>query len=102
MKSGKLFSILGVSMVAAGMLATAPASSAAPEATPGTTAVSCGFGSDASAYYYNHCGSGEILIRIDYPFSNSTRCVNPGTSFLQWRTGSYFTNPTNAYYIGSC
>lgn len=87
----------------AGLLASAPASSAGTEAVQGSSALaSCGFRADVSAFYYDHCGAGNVLIQIDYPINNTAKCVGQGTTFLQWRSDNYFTNPTNAFYIGSC
>lgn len=93
MKLGKISSILSVAALSVGgLLVTAPASLAAP----------CGYWEDASAFYYNHCTSGKVRIQIDYPINNTTQCVGPGNTLLQWRSSNPFTNPTNAFYIGSC
>lgn len=67
------------------------------------SAASCGYYEEPAGFYYNHCASsGSVKIQIDYTFGNTTKCVGPGITLLQWRSDSFLSNPTNAFYIGSC
>ena len=66
-------------------------------------AASCGYYEEPAGFYYNHCAaSGRVKIQIDYIIGNTTKCVDPGVTLLQWRSDNPFTNPTNAFYIGGC
>jgi Family of unknown function (DUF6355) len=89
-------------VLAATFATVALAGSGLVTASP-SMAASCGF-TDPGPYnspYYNHCGSNNVMIQIDYPFWNRTKCVGPGITYLDPGSSS-LDRPTNAYYIGGC
>lgn len=79
---------------------------------PSAGASSCGyyreqsvtpFGQSATTHLYNHCGSGNVKIRIDNEAGFNTKCVGPGVTRLGTDTPGFFHNYiTNAYYVGKC
>lgn len=86
----KLRSLLltgALALTAVGFVGAAPAS-AAP----------CGYYNNGLPRY-NHCGSGNVKIRVDNLFGYETWCVGPGVTTLGIPMGN---RVKNAYYIGSC
>ena len=68
-------------------------------------AVACGYtGNHPShdSWYvagYNHCGTGNVKVQIDYFIGNDTKCVGPGLSTFQ---NNAINQISNIFYIGSC
>lgn len=96
--------LAALSLLSGGALVlSAPAANAAvcgwsPLTTPGV-----GGGSDdkdVQKGIYNHCGNGNVKIRVVYHYATKDFCVSPGETTL-------WANPNlgalhNAYYIGGC
>jgi hypothetical protein len=105
----KLKRILSGAMVATCAFIGVGIASAVP-----ASAEPCGFYQATSGLtynsYYNHCGSGSVMIQIDYRLRNAARCVQPGITLLYQPsripgdngTGDFYLRPTNAYYTGEC
>ncbi|WP_086827980.1 DUF6355 family natural product biosynthesis protein [Allokutzneria sp. NRRL B-24872] len=58
----------------------------------------CGYHVVDGSAFYNHCGSGNVLIHIDkWPFSDEEQCVSPGNTIIGRQTFTPF-----AYYLRPC
>ncbi|BCW11238.1 hypothetical protein StoSoilB3_26140 [Arthrobacter sp. StoSoilB3] len=109
---GRFAKIAAVGALALGSVALAPMSAqasagtgSAVEAQASTTATACGF--LGTSYWiagqtsaYNHCGSGKVLVRLDYNVGSDTRCLNPGVT--DGITSPLWNPIINIYAIGSC
>ncbi|WP_156807574.1 DUF6355 family natural product biosynthesis protein [Acaricomes phytoseiuli] len=48
---------------------------------------------------YNHCGSGTVMVQVDYVFGNERFCITPGIKIFPMA----YANPiTNIFYLGGC
>lgn len=99
-----LISMMGVSTLA---VTPAQASAEAFPSTPTvvTSAAACGYtgnsGTNAGNLnaYYNHCGTGNVRVQIDYQVGNDFRCVSPGVTWIRYQ----IWNPvTNIFAVGGC
>ena len=104
--------LLGFSFVfGAPFLAAAPAQAStsleAQSLTPAAVAAAtpCGYlgntGTNAGNLNanYNHCGSGNVRVQIDYQVGNDFRCVSPGITWIRYQ----IWNPvTNIFAVGGC
>ncbi|MCP2048875.1 UNVERIFIED_ORG: hypothetical protein J3D58_002947 [Paenarthrobacter nicotinovorans] len=66
-------------------------------------AASCGFqGKNNEAYdavHYNHCGSGNVYVQIDYWIGTGNACLGPGMSSI---TSFPWNRVQNVFAVGSC
>ncbi|WP_030433248.1 DUF6355 family natural product biosynthesis protein [Allokutzneria albata] len=78
---------------AVGLAGTAHATEERASAHP------CGFFGLETYAYYNHCGSGNVLIHIDriWPASDGEECVRPGYTPI-----GVLLFTKNAHYIRPC
>ncbi|GAA3994381.1 hypothetical protein GCM10022247_12600 [Allokutzneria multivorans] len=83
-----------VAAVAAGTTTTATAS-----ATPAPQDPDCGYVADEDgSAYYHHCGSGKVLVHIDYKTWNDVDwCLLPG-----WTPLGRASIVQNAWYMRGC
>lgn len=86
----------------AGALINAPhASAVGPVGSCGAYVTSVG-GLENPHLFYNHCGTGNVKIRVDRTWAAPTeQCVGPGVTDLG-NSGLWFNHPKDAYYIGNC
>ena len=91
----------GVALVLSGLVVTAAPASAAVCGFQGVVTSNVG-GSTApwEQAIYNHCGPGNVKIRVQYYYAERDLCVTPGETLL-------YANPNLgalnfAYYIGGC
>lgn len=61
-------------------------------------AMGCGYQYISGDYWYNHCGSGNVKIRIDRVIGGEYVCFGPGATPIT----RGLNHPTNAYYVGKC
>lgn len=100
MKSG----VLKKAMVTA--VATAGIGAGLAVANPGVaSAAPCGFYNDIGRHWYNHCGPGNVKIRIHWdnflaPDREEDRCVGPGVTEIG--IPNSLKRISNAWYIGGC
>lgn len=94
--------VLGSSFLVGGMALVAPPAQAAVCGFEGVTTDSIGSGDDGKyeAGKYNHCGTGNVTLQIDYVYANERYCVTPGVT-------EFAANPnlgavTNIYAVGEC
>ena len=94
--------LLGSSLLAGGVTMAAAPAQAAVCGFEGVTTDSWGGGDDGKyeAGRYNHCGTGNIKVQIDYVYANETKCVTPGVT-------EFAANPnlgavTNIFAVGKC
>ncbi|MPZ80763.1 MAG: hypothetical protein GEV28_10335 [Actinophytocola sp.] len=55
----------------------------------------CGLHWSLYSAWYNHCGSTNVLVRVDKPGDDYIYCLPPGDTWLGAET-----EVENAYYIG--
>lgn len=86
----RVIGVLGAVGITASMLVTGVAGTA--------NAAPCGYYTEGTRAFYNHCGFTTVTIRVDYkwPKSDQDLCVRPGITGLIG--GTEWIN--SAYYIG--
>ncbi|MET4539806.1 hypothetical protein ABIE37_001580 [Arthrobacter bambusae] len=109
---GKFAKMAAVGALAFGAVALVPLSAqastgvgTAAEGQVSTAAAACGF--LGTSYWiagqtsaYNHCGTGKVLVRLDYNVGDGTRCLNPGVT--DGITSPLWNPIINIYAIGTC
>lgn len=90
---GKFFSKVASAVAIAGLAISGLSFSA-----PSAEAMGCGYQVFGNDYWYNHCGSGNVKIKIDRVIGSEYKCVGPGATPID----RGFWRPTNAFYIDNC
>ncbi|MFB9904231.1 DUF6355 family natural product biosynthesis protein [Allokutzneria oryzae] len=80
-----------LSASAVGLVGTTHVAEAGPSSHP------CGYHVITNNAYYNHCGSGNVLIHIEKLFGDEEKCVSPGNTPIGLQP---FTH--GAYYLRPC
>lgn len=88
----RALAVLGIGAAAA-LAVAGPAAAQAPTGP-------CGFSENFTGAYYNHCGSGQVQVRIvkSWPFAEDPEiCVGPGMTYL-----GKTDDIENAFYVHPC
>lgn len=91
--TSKFASTFAAGAMAVTGLAGVSVATAAPAAAMG-----CGYQVIGNDYWYNHCGTGNVQLKIDRTFSSEYVCYGPGVTPVT----RGIDHPTNVFSVGTC